>query len=127
MQADHIAYDRTEDSYVAEGKVEVWEGNRKLAADRVFLNARTNEAEAIGNVILVQGEDVLRGERMKINLETSLGIIIQGSLFLKKQNFYLRGKKSREWGKIRTGFEEEVSRPVKGIGRPGVSREGKPW
>lgn len=99
VQADHIAYDRTEDSYVAEGKVEVWEGNRKLAADRVFLNARTNEAEAIGNVILVQGEDVLRGERMKINLETSLGIIIQGSLFLKKQNFYLRGEEIERVGK----------------------------
>ncbi|MDO8956438.1 MAG: putative LPS assembly protein LptD, partial [Deltaproteobacteria bacterium] len=98
VQADYIAYDRTEDSYVAEGKVEVWEGNRKLAADRVFLNARTNEAEAIGNAILVQGEDVLRGERMKINLETSLGIIIQGSLFLKKQNFYLRGEEIERVG-----------------------------
>ena len=98
VQADHVAYDKTEDSYVAEGKVEVWEGNRKLAADRVFLNARTSEAEATGNVILVQGEDVLRGESMKINLETNLGIIIQGSLFLKKQNFYLRGEEIERVG-----------------------------
>ena len=98
IQADHIIYDRTEDSYLAEGKVEVWEGNRKLAADRVFLNGRTNEAEAIGNVILVQGEDVLRSARMKINLETNLGIIIQGSLFLKEQNFYLRGEEIEKLG-----------------------------
>jgi LPS-assembly protein len=98
VQADHVAYDKTEDSYVAEGKVEVWEGNRKLAADRVFLNARTSEAEATGNVILVQEEDVLHSESMKINLETNLGIIIQGSLFLKKQNFYLRGEELERVG-----------------------------
>lgn len=78
--------------------MEVWEGNRKLVADRVFLNGRTNEAEAIGNVILVQGEDVLRSATMKINLETNLGIIIQGSLFLKEQNFYLRGEEIERLG-----------------------------
>lgn len=98
IQADHIVYDRKDDSYLAEGKVEVWEGNRKLVADRVFLNGRTNEAEAIGNVILVQGEDVLRSATMKINLETNLGIIIQGSLFLKEQNFYLRGEEIERLG-----------------------------
>jgi LPS-assembly protein len=98
LQADHIAYDRVQNSYVAEGKVEVWQNDRKLAADRVILNATTNEVEATGHVILVQGNDVLRSESMKINLETNLGIIIQGSLFLKQQNFYLRGEEIERLG-----------------------------
>ena len=85
LQAGHISYDKAEDSYVAEGNVEIWQGDRKLTANRVFVNARTNEAEATGNVVLVQGEDVLRSERMQIDLDTSLGIILQGTLFLKRQ------------------------------------------
>ncbi|MBM4331326.1 MAG: LPS-assembly protein LptD [Deltaproteobacteria bacterium] len=98
MQADHISYDRALNLYVAEGKVEILQGNRKLTADRVLLNARTNEAEAAGNVVLLQGEDVLSSERMKIDLEANLGIIIKGSLFLKKQNFYLRGEEIERLG-----------------------------
>jgi len=42
IRADHIVYDGRDDSYLAEGKVEVWEGNRKLVADRIFLNGRTS-------------------------------------------------------------------------------------
>ncbi len=98
IQADHIVYDGREDTYLAEGKVEVWEGNRKLVADRVSLNGRTKEAEAIGNVILVEEQDVLRSARMKINVETNLGIIIQGSLFLKEKNFYLYGEEIERLG-----------------------------
>jgi len=98
LQAEHISYDKTEDSYVAEGNVEIWQGDRKLTANRVLVNARTNEAEATGNVVLVQGEDVLRSEKMQIDLDTSLGIILQGTLFLKKQNFYLRGEEIERVG-----------------------------
>jgi len=98
LRADHIAYDKSDNSYLAEGNVEVWQGDRKLTADRVRLNAGNNEAEATGNVILVQGEDVLRGERIHIDLDTSLGIIFQGTLFLKKQHFYLRGEEIERVG-----------------------------
>ena len=44
LRADHISLDKTENSYLAEGNVEVWQGDRKLTADRVSLNAATNEA-----------------------------------------------------------------------------------
>jgi LPS-assembly protein len=98
LRAEHISYDKAEDSYVAEGNVEIWQGDRKLTANRVWVNARTNEAEATGNVVLVQGEDVLRSEKMQIDLDTSLGIILQGTLFLKKQNFYLRGEEIERVG-----------------------------
>jgi len=98
IQADQVSYDRQEDIYVAEGKVEIFQGNRKLSADRVTLSGQTNEVEASGNVILVQGEDVLRSERIKLDLDTSLGIIVRGALFLKKQHFYLRGEEIERIG-----------------------------
>jgi len=98
LQADSVTYDRGENTYLAEGKVEMWQGDRKLTADRVVLNAETQEAEATGKVILVQGDDVLRSERMKIDLDTSLGIVVKGTLFLKKQNYYLRGEEIERVG-----------------------------
>ncbi|MBP1713962.1 MAG: lptD [Deltaproteobacteria bacterium] len=98
IQANEVSYDHKEEVYTAEGKVEIFQGDRKLSADRVTLSGKSNEVEATGNVILVQGEDVLRSERMKINLDTSLGIIVRGTLFLKKQHFYLRGEEIERIG-----------------------------
>ena len=91
-------YDDSSKTYLAEGKVEIWQADRKLTADRVVLNSETQEAEATGNVILVQGNDFLRGERMKIALDTNLGIVIHGTLFLKRQNYYLRGEEIERVG-----------------------------
>lgn len=98
MRAEHVSYDQIENTYLAEGKVEIWQGDRRLTADRVSLNAGTNEAEAAGNVVLVQGEDVLQSQKMKIDLDTSRGIILKGTLFLKQQHFYLRGEEIERVG-----------------------------
>jgi LPS-assembly protein len=98
VRADSITYEDSSKTYLAEGKVEIWQGDRKLTADRVVLNSETQEAEATGDVLLVQGEDFLRSKRMKIGLDTNLGIVIQGTLFLKKQNYYLRGEEIERVG-----------------------------
>jgi LPS-assembly protein len=98
IQADHISYDKSLDSYTAEGNVEIRQGGRVLTADRVTFKASTHEAEAIGNVTLVQGEDVMHSEQMMIDLESNLGIIVHGTLFLKQQHFYLRGEEIERVG-----------------------------
>jgi LPS-assembly protein len=98
VRADSISFDHATQTYVAEGRVEIWQGSRRLTADRVVLNAETHEAEATGNVTLIQGEDSLRAEEMKIDLDTDLGIVIQGTLFLKKQHYYLRGEEIERVG-----------------------------
>jgi LPS-assembly protein len=83
---------------VAEGRVEIWQGRQRLTADRVVVNATTNEAEATGNVTLVQGEDTLKSERMAVDLNTNLGIVVEGTLFLKNQNYHLRGEEIERVG-----------------------------
>lgn len=107
IQADRVSYDHREEDYLAEGNVQIFQGNRKLSADRVSLRGKTNEVEASGNVVLIQGDDVLKSERIKIDLDTSLGIIVRGTLFLKKQHFYLRGDEIERIGeetyRIRNG------------------------
>lgn len=98
IRADRVTYDKAIDRYIAEGNVEIWQGNRRLTADFVTLDSKSDEAEAIGHVVIVQGTDVLQGERMKIDLETNLGIIIQGTLFLRRQHYYLRGEEIERVG-----------------------------
>lgn len=98
IRADSITYDDVNKVYLAEGHVEISQGDRKLTASRVALNSETQEAEATGNVVLVQGEDSLRGDRMNIALDTNLGVIVHGVLFLKKQNYYLRGEEIERLG-----------------------------
>ena len=49
-------------------------------------------------MVLVEGEDVLRSKEIKIDLGTNRGIILQGSLFLKKQNFTIRGEEIERQG-----------------------------
>ena len=98
VKADSISFDRGTKTYIAEGRVEISQGNRRITADRVVLNSETNEAEATGKATLIQGEDSIRAEKMKIDLDTDLGIVIQGTLFLKRQNYYLRGEEIERVG-----------------------------
>ncbi len=98
LRADSVSFDQATNSYVAEGRVEIWQERQRLTADRVVVNATTNEAEATGNVTLVQGEDTLKSKRMAVDLNTNLGIVVEGTLFLKSQNYYLRGEEIERVG-----------------------------
>ena len=126
IRADSISYDDVNKSYLAEGNVEISQGDRKLTARRVVLNSETQEAEATGNVLLLQGEDTVRGDRMKISLDTNLGVIVHGVLFLKKQNYYLRGEEIERLGEETYRVRKGPSPPATEIGRLGGSRPGKP-
>lgn len=98
IRAERMSYDRDANLYEAEGQVEIWQGGQKLTADRVQFQGKSYLAEATGNVILVQAGDVLRAERMLIDLDTSMGIVFEGTLFLKQQNFYIQGKEIERVG-----------------------------
>jgi len=98
LRADSVSFDQATNTYVAEGRVEIWQEKQKLTANRVVVNATTKEAEATGNVTLVQGVDTLKSERMAVDLNTGLGIVVEGTLFLKNQNYYLRGEEIERVG-----------------------------
>jgi LPS-assembly protein len=98
LRADSASFDQAANTYVAEGRVEIWQETQRLTADRVVVNAATREAEATGNVTLVKGEDSIKSQRMVIDLNTNLGMVVEGTLFLKNQNYYLRGEEIERVG-----------------------------
>ena len=91
LEADEVNYDQRSDKYDARGNVLIYKGNIKLTADFVRFDHKDMKAVAEGNVTLTNGEDILRGTRMEMDLENQIGSVENGYLFLKENNFHLSG------------------------------------
>ncbi len=91
LEADEINYDQNLDEYTAEGNVLIYKRNIKLLADFVRFDHKNMKAYAQGNVILTNGEDILSGTSMEMDLEDQIGSVKNGYLFLKENNFHLTG------------------------------------
>jgi LPS-assembly protein len=98
IEADELIYDREAQVYEAHGEVEVNRGDLSLKADHAQLNMATKELVAWGSVLLREGEDVIECQRLEVNVETRLGKIHQGKLFLKDQNFHITGREVEKLG-----------------------------
>jgi len=99
ISADELTYDQKADQYVAKGNVIITKRDRKLTADFVRFNYNTMEVLAVDHVIMAVGDDVLIGDRMEMDLEAEIGTIYNGTVFLKENHFYIKGKKIKKLGK----------------------------
>ncbi len=98
IEADELSYDRETQVYEAHGEVEVSRGDLFLKADHVRMNMATKDLMAWGNVLLREGEDVIECQRLAVNIETRLGKIYEGKLFVKDQNFHITGGEIEKLG-----------------------------
>jgi LPS-assembly protein len=99
--ADALSHDQENDTYRATGNVMIVWKESILIADSAYLREEDNEAFAEGRVRLVKGGDVLKCDRIQINLISEQGEITNGDLFSRKSNFHLRSQKI-----IRLGEDE---------------------
>jgi LPS-assembly protein len=93
ITARTLEYDKSQNIYVAKGDVDLKEGTRRLTADEVIYVMDTADVSATGNVVFQDGEDVIKCERMSINLETKTGTIEKGTIYIKENNFTIIGDK----------------------------------
>ena len=98
LEADEINYDQNFDEYSASGNVMIYKGNIKLLADFVRFDHKNMKAYAEGNVVLTNGEDILSGTSMEMDLENQIGSVENGYLFLKESNFHLTGNLIKKVG-----------------------------
>ncbi|HUI46978.1 MAG TPA: LPS assembly protein LptD [Nitrospirota bacterium] len=91
VTADKLDYDRDTDVYIAAGHVKIEQAGIRLEADKVILNNKTGVAEAEGNVYLQDQGNVVRAAKLTTNLRTSEGVIYKGDVFMKKDNYHLKG------------------------------------
>lgn len=73
--AESISYDEPSETVTAVGRVEAWQNDRVLQADRVTFDRRTGIARAEGNVVLLEPDgQVLFAERAELNQDFSAGV-----------------------------------------------------
>ena len=92
ITADKIVNLADDDLLVAEGTVIISREDQILTADRVTYNRRSEFVRAEGNVRLSSAGDILRCERGTFNLNDGTGYLLKGTLFLKANHFYIRGR-----------------------------------
>jgi LPS-assembly protein len=98
MEADTLTYNQQGDSISLEGAVRILYKDMTVQADKVIFYDKTKDVVAEGGVVLTEGEDILRCDRLELNIETKKGTVYQGKIFLKKKNFHVTGSKMEKLG-----------------------------
>lgn len=98
LRADKVVYEANRHTYIAEGRVEVRQGDRRLTADYAEVNEVTKIATVKGNVVLVSGDDVFSGDAGYFNLATRSGEMHQARLFIKQNHFHVNSALIRKTG-----------------------------
>lgn len=108
IEANEIFYDDTSSLYIAKGNVTITKQDKTLSADYISFDHKTMKAYAQGNVIMTAGEDTITGSSIDIDLETQTGTVENGFLFVKENNFYIKGEKIQKLGE-NTYYVENAS------------------
>jgi len=98
MEADTLTYEQQGDAISLEGAVRILYRDMTVQADKVIFYDKTKDVVAEGGVVLTEGEDILRCDRLELNIETKKGTIYRGKIFLKKKNFHVTGSKMEKLG-----------------------------
>jgi len=98
ISAATATFDQERDLYIARGDVVITGGKTRLEADYVEFSNRTKQAHATGGVLLIAGEDVVTCRALDINLAAETGTIYNGTLFVEKNNFFIKGETIKKTG-----------------------------
>jgi LPS-assembly protein len=107
LRAETLTYDAGNHVYLAEGKVEINQADRRITADQVQVDEVTKVAKLKGNVVIVLGEDVFTGKEGQFNLATRGGELHDARLFLKRNHFHVDSALIRRTGD-NTYYAEEA-------------------
>jgi LPS-assembly protein len=91
IRARNMSYRDREGIYDAEGDVVISRGEEALYAQKAVYNMKTGIAQVEGDVRMESGGDILTGEKGVFDFKKQTGKIINGSLFLKDNHFYVKG------------------------------------
>jgi LPS-assembly protein len=88
--ADEMHYNQQEDLYIASGDVLITNGLRELRADYIRYDKKNGKAHAAGRVSLKAENDIVRGDRAEMDLNTETGIIYNGTVFIQANHFNIK-------------------------------------
>ena len=98
LQADAMSYDRSSGAYRADGDVLLRRGNLTLQSESLVWDSLSGHVSAEGNVHLEESQGTLDGERLRMNIDSGVGVVEEARVFLRKDNFYLTGDSVEKTG-----------------------------
>ncbi|MEZ4598459.1 MAG: LPS assembly protein LptD [Syntrophotaleaceae bacterium] len=98
IEADQLTYDEDSSTYLAERDVLLRRGEDILQAEEVRWNEQTNRAAAYGDVRLAGPDGVATGTEMQLDLAEGTGIIRNGHVLIRKDNFHIYGDEIEKTG-----------------------------
>ena len=97
VYADRLENLERERLLLAEGNVQVEQGDVRLEADRLEINTETGEAVATGRVVMFDGRDRLTGERIEYSLRSGTGIVYRAQ-GMAEPHFFFSGNSMERFG-----------------------------
>ena len=95
VTAERIDQLQEREVYEADGSVVVTQGNLRLTADHVTINALPGTLTATGRVHFWDASSDLKSERLELNVNTEGGVVANGSMFIRPSNSFFTGRSIR--------------------------------
>lgn len=99
ITADKLSFDENTGVAVAEGNVEVAFGSKKIRAEKILYNTKTQEAELATNVRYWDAGDEFTFEKIRLNFETEKGVLEKGRIRLGTNNYQIASERIEKTGK----------------------------
>jgi LPS-assembly protein len=93
ITADQLEYDQQKNTYIANGHAVVIQGQMRLTAESMVLDNTTGFLTAERDVELFDGENLVKGDRIEFNINTSQGVIYKGRIDISKDNSHIEGER----------------------------------
>lgn len=97
--AKSLSYNEKDGTYLAEGDVAITKAQQTLYTQKAVFNKKTGVAKVSGGLRLETDGDIITGQKGWFNLETQTGEIMDGSLFLRSNHYYVSGSLMQKVGK----------------------------
>lgn len=105
LSADSVEYDRARDLYVADGNVEIRQGDRRLTADWIAFSNTTQKGVASGSVAFSEDGETLHTAFAEFDIVTMQGVLYDASLEASKGQYRMSGQEIAKTGRETYRFE----------------------
>lgn len=105
VESEKAFYNWTDKVAYFIGKVKGWHGNKYFEADRLTYWVEAERVLAEGNVLLQEGPDFIKADRIEYDLKQETGVFYEALLFLSEKQYYIKANKIQKLGKDRYVLE----------------------
>ena len=98
MSAEKLDFNYDKGTYIARGNVTLRQGNLHLSTDNLRYDLKTGKLTARGKVIVRTDSGVVEADEFSVVLPKATGVLVNGKLFLSRENIYLTGKRLEKIG-----------------------------